>query len=311
MKTVALYLAPNFSLFHFSVPQMVFSTQVDKPLFDLKIVAEMPTVKLSDGITVQADGGLELFERADIVIVPAWNDYAEQPSFALQTALQQANGCGVMMVGLCLGAYALAYSGLLNGKKAATHWAAESDFSRRFPQVQLDSNALYVQDGNVMTSAGTAAGLDCCLAIVREIYGVQTANHLARFFVTPPHREGGQAQFIEQPVPRKTFDENINELLDDIRKNLQAVYLIDDIADRLSMSRSTFTRHFRKATGQSFARWLIETRLQRGRELLESSKLPVEQIAEQSGFRSAVSFRQHFIEKHKISPRAYRKAFGD
>lgn len=186
----------------------------------------MPTVKLSDRITVQADGGLALFEQADIVVIPAWNAYAERPSGELQAALKQANERGAMIVGLCLGAYALAYSGLLNGKKVATHWAAESDFSERFPQVQLDANALYVQDGNVMTSAGTAAGLDCCLAIVREIYGVQTANHLARFFVTPPHREGGQAQFIEHPEPRKTPDENINELLDDIRKNLQAVYLM-------------------------------------------------------------------------------------
>lgn len=234
---------------------MVFSATglANEPLFDLKIVAEQPEISLSGGSVVQADCDLSLLETADIIIVPTWNDFDEKPTAALQTALQQANACSAMLVGLCLGTYALAYSGLLDGKRAATHWMGEADFHQRFPQVRLDLNALYVQQGNLMTSAGTAAGLDCCLAIVREIYGVKTANHLARLFVTPPHREGGQAQFIEQPVPRKTPDENINELLDNIRKNLQAVYFIDEIANRLSMSRSTFTRHFCKATGQSFA----------------------------------------------------------
>lgn len=153
-------------------------------------------------------------------------------------------------------------------------------------------------------------GLDCCLAIVREIYGIKTANCLARLFVTSPYREGGQAQFIEQPLPRKTANENINELLNDIRANLQKNYEIDLLAKRLLMSRSAFTRHFRKATGLSFTQWLIETRLQKARELLESTQLPIEQIAEQIGFQSAVSFRQHFIAKHQTTPSAYRKAFS-
>lgn len=144
-----------------------------------------------------------MLEIADIIIVPTWNDFDEKPTAALQMALQQANARGATLVGLCLGTYALAYSGLLDGKRAATHWMGEADFHQRFPQVRLDLNALYVQQGNLMTSAGTAAGLDCCLAIVWEIYGVKTANHLARLFVTPPHREGGQAQFIEQPYHAK------------------------------------------------------------------------------------------------------------
>lgn len=232
------------------------------------------------------------------------------PSEALKQALIRANQRGTRVVGLCLGAYPLAYAGILDGKQAVTHWLAEQDFSQRFPQVKLDLNALYVQAENVMTSAGTAAGLDCCLAIVREIYGIKTANRLARLFVTSPYREGGQAQFIEQPLPRKTANENINELLDDIRANLQKNYEIDLLAKRLLMSRSAFTRHFRKATGLSFTQWLIETRLQKARELLESTQLPIEQIAEQIGFQSAVSFRQHFIAKHQTTPSAYRKAFS-
>lgn len=311
MKTVALYLAPDFSLFHFAISQMVFSTRLDEPLFKLRIVAETPVVSLADGITVRADGGLELFWQADIVVVPAWNNYEDRPGAALKRALQQANERGVTIVGLCLGAYALAYSGLLDGKKAATHWMGESDFHSRFPQVQLDMNALYVRDGNVITSAGTAAGLDCCLAIVREIHGVKTANKLARLFVTSPHREGGQAQFIEQPLSRKTSNETINELLDYLRENLRTVNSVDNLAHRLSMSRSTFTRRFRKATGTSVTQWLINTKLQKGCELLESTQLSIETVAEQIGFQSAVSFRQHFVAKYKISPREYRRSFGE
>lgn len=311
MKTVAIYIAPQFSLFHFATPKMVFSTKLDgERLFEVKTVAEQKIIALMDGISIKADGDLSLFEEADIIIIPAWHQVDEPPSVALTHALQQANQRHAMVVGLCLGAYPLAYSGLLDGKKAATHWQAEQDFSERFSQIQLDLNALYVQQNNVITSAGTVAGLDCCLAIIRELYGVKIANRLARLFVTPPHREGGQAQYIEQPLPRKTPNENINELLDEIRANLQADYAINQLAKRFLMSRSTFTRHFRKATGLSFRQWLIETRLQKARELLEDSSLSIEQINQQVGFQSTTNFRQHFLAKHHITPTAYRKAFS-
>ncbi|WP_420835341.1 GlxA family transcriptional regulator [Mannheimia massilioguelmaensis] len=312
MKTVALILYPHFSLFHFAIPQMVFSERGlnGEPLFDLKIVAEQPEIPLSGGTMVHIDGDFSLLEQADFIIIPAWNNPAEPPTEALKIALQKAYLRGATVVGLCYGAYALAYSGLLDGKRAATHWKAEEDFHQRFPQIKLDMNSLYVEEERLITSAGTVAGLDCCLAIVRSIYGVKAANHMARLFVTSPHREGGQAQFIEQPLPRKTSNENINQLLDYLRENLPSPHSVNELATRLAMSRSTFTRHFRKATGMSVAQWLIETRLQKGRDLLESSQLTIENIAEQIGFKSAVGFRQHFLKKHQISPRAWRKQFG-
>ncbi|MDO4227586.1 GlxA family transcriptional regulator [Neisseria sp.] len=308
---MALVLYPNFSPFHFSVPYMVFTSEVaGKVLFNVKIVAENQNVKNSHPALIQADGGLNLLEQADFVVMCGWDKLEEAPSTALQQVLQRAYARGATIVGLCYGAYPLAYAGLLDGKKATTHWLGETDFQRRFPQVRLDCQSIYIEEGNVITSAGTAAGLDCCLAIVRRQYGVKTANQLARILVISPHREGGQAQFIEHPIARKTPNENINELLEYIRTRLADNYCIDELAARLNMSRSTFTRHFRKATGMAFNQWLIEVRLQTGRELLESTKLGIEAIAQQIGFHSATAFRQHFKRRHQISPKQWQKRFA-
>lgn len=155
------------------------------------------------------------------------------------------------------------------------------------------------------------ASLDCCLAIVRKYYGVKIANTLARLFVTAPHREGGQAQFIEQPIGRKTPDQSINQLLDFLRENLTLPHKIDQLADKLAISRSSFTRHFRKATGMSLTKWLIETKLQIGCDLLESTQLSIEAIAEQVGFNSSTSFREHFKAKYQISPTRWRANFAE
>lgn len=311
LPTVAIVLYPGFSPFHFSIPHIVFSIELEgKPLFHLKFIAEDQQVSdESHTIMVQAVADLEYLQLADIIVISGWNDLATAPSQHLQRALKQAYHRGASIVGLCYGAYPLAYTGILNGKKATTHWLAEEDFKNRFPHVQLDINSIYIEDERVITSAGTAAGLDCCLAIVRQYYGVKIANKLARLLVIPPHREGGQAQFIEQPIARKTARENINQMLLSIRENLAHHYTLDGLASRLMMSRSTFTRHFKKATGMSFNQWLIDTRLQQSRDLLESTHLSIEEIAAKVGFHSATAFRQHFKHKHHISPKQWRKQF--
>ncbi len=222
------------------------------------------------------------------------------------------------MVGLCYGAYALAYAGLLDGHRAATRWMAEADFSRRFPRVTLDANALYVDEDRLVTSAGVGAGLDCCLYIVRQLHGARIANRLARMLVIPPHREGGQAQFIEQPVAVSTQDAQINALLDHLRTHLDASHAVDDLARRTAMSRRTFTRHFRKATGMTLGEWLVNERLRRARELLETTSLPVEttslpveKISDLVGFQTPVSLREHFRKHYQVSPREWRRTFGD
>ncbi|MCU8031924.1 helix-turn-helix domain-containing protein [Shewanella sp. SM101] len=312
VPTVALILYPHFSVFHVAVPQAVFSMQPDgKPIFDLKIVSIDGKPQHSDNwMTVQPDGGLELVELADIVVIPGWHDLDSTPASNISEALVRAHERGSTVVGLCYGAYALAYSGLLDEKEAATHWMAEDDFTVRFPNIKLNTNALYVESDRVVTSAGTAAALDCCLYIVRSFYGTKTANKVARILVVPPHREGGQAQFIAQPIPKSTQDAEVNRLLDYLRENLDKQYSIADLADQLFMSRRTFTRHFNNATGMSFGKWLVSTRLQRSLELLESTRLSVEKVSEMVGFQTATSFRQHFNQRFHVSPSAWRKTFA-
>ncbi len=314
MKTpvVALIVYPHFSPFHFSVPYMIFSVALPEgPLFDLKIVSSGAQALTAErALTVQPDGGLELTDMADIVVVPGWHDLAARPDPDLEAALVRAHARGAHVVGLCYGAYVLAYAGLLDGKRASTHWMAEQDFCVRFPRVKLDMNALYVEQDKLITSAGTGAGLDCCLQIVRQYHGARIANKVARSMVIAPHREGGQAQFIEQPMAKSTQDAHLNRLLDYLREHLGKQHSIDDLASRATMSRRTFTRHFYKATGMTLVDWLVNERLQHTRELLETTSMPVERIAEIAGFQTPVSFRQHFKKRFQVSPRDWRRTFG-
>lgn len=261
-------------------------------------------------MTVQPDGGLELVETADIVVIPGWHDLEKPPSPELAATLTRAHARGADVVGLCYGAYVLAYAGLLNGKRAATHWMAEKDFCVRFPLVKLDMNALYVDEERLITSAGTGAGLDCCLYLVRAYYGPKVANQIARTIVIPPHREGGQAQFIEQPVATSTEDSQINQLLDFLRENLCKQHSIDELAARVAMSRRTFTRHFHKATGMTLVNWLVNERLQHARELLETTTVPIESIPEMTGFQTPLSLRQHFKKRFQVTPSDWRRSFG-
>ena len=187
---------------------------------------------------------------------------------------------------------------------------AEKDFCVRFPRVRLDMNALYVDEDRLITSAGTGAGLDCCLYLVRAYHGPKIANKVARTMVIPPHREGGQAQFIEQPMAVSTQDSQVNRLLDYLRENLGKQHSIDELATRAAMSRRTFTRHFHKATGMTLVDWLVNERLQQTRELLETTSIPIERISELTGFQTPLSLRQHFKKRFHVSPRDWRRTFG-
>jgi len=180
----------------------------------------------------------------------------------------------------------------------------------RFPCVKLDMNALYVDEDRLITSAGTGAGLDCCLYLVRAYYGPKIANKVARTMVIPPHREGGQAQFIEQPMAASTQDSQVNRLLDYLRENLDKQHSIDGLAARAATSRRTFTRHFLKATGMTLVDWLVNERLQQTRELLETTSIPIERISELTGFQTPLSLRQHFKKRFQVSPRDWRRTFG-
>lgn len=312
IPVIGLFVYPNINPFHFSIPHIIFNIKIeDKPLFELKIfsIDDQP-VKTEQSMVIIPDGGIELIKSFDLVIIPGWDDFNHKPEEALIEGLNQAYQKGIKIVGLCYGTYALAYSGLLKNKKAATHWMAEQDFSERFPDIKLDRDALYVEDQRIITSAGTGAALDCCLYLVREMYNALIANKVSRVMVIPPHREGGQAQFIEQPIANSSQDAQINILLDFLRKNLAQHHCIETLAEQTHMTRRTFTRHFKKATGMTLVEWLNNERIRYSCELLETTKLSIEKIAELSGFNNTVLFRKNFRETYATSPHAWRKAFG-
>ena len=272
--------------------------------------AETPGFLTSkDGFALNATQDYTAIGQADIVVVPYWQHVLERPPQTLLDSLVQARDNGAEIVGLCLGSFVLAWAGLLDGKRAATHWEFEHQFQSLFPHVQLDINALYVDDGNIITSAGTAAALDCCLYIIRQRFGSVVANQIARRMIVPPYREGGQAQFIAQPVPKDTRDGRINCLIDYLQQHITEPHSLDSLAEVVSMSRRTLTRHFIKATGMSVSDWLTAERLRRSQILLEAGNMPIERVAELVGFNSAVTWRQQFKARFGVSPAEWRKTF--
>ena len=310
-QTVAVVAFEGISLFHLAVPCMIFGEDRDGlPRYRLLVCScEGRPLRSSVGLRIDALQGLAPLLCADIVIVPSWRDALDPAPPALLRALRAAHARGACIVGLCLGAFVLAQAGLLDGRRASTHWAWAEEFARRFPAVQMQSEALYVDEGDVITSAGTAAALDCCLHLLRRDHGAAAANSLARRLVVAPHRMGGQAQFVQQAVPEHARDERMAKLLDWLLKHLEQQHGVDALAQRVLMSRRTFTRQFRAATGTTAVQWLLTQRLQLAQTLLEAGQLSVEQIALRVGFGSALSLRQHFNARFGLSPSAWRRQF--
>jgi transcriptional regulator GlxA family with amidase domain len=310
---IAVVAFDRISPFHLSVPCVVFGEDRGDggvPAFDFRVCATEPgTLSTTAGFSIAAPHGLDALADADTIIVPSWRDPNEPPPAALLDALRAAHARGAQLVGLCLGAFVLAAAGLLDGRPATTHWAWAEDFARRYPKVKLDPNVLYVDDGDMLTSAGTAAGLDCCLHVLRKRCGAQTASYVARRLVVPPHRQGSQAQYIQQPVPANVRGDRLSGLLDWVCSNLDEPHTLDTLAGRALMSRRTFTRRFRQSTGTTVGAWLLAQRLARAQQLLETTDQSVDAIAGIAGFGSTASLRQHFAEAFRTSPSAYRREF--
>ena len=311
---IAVLAFNGVSLFHLSVPGLVFGADdgSGSPRYNLTYCTPTPGHITSDqGVVIEVSDGLEAMETADIIIVPAWSD-AELPApVELTSALQHAHAQGKLIVGLCLGAFVLGDAGLLDGKEATTHWAVREVFARRFPQAVFRPDVLYVADENIITSAGTVAAIDCCLHLVRQRHGSEVANHTARLLVTPPHRQGGQAQYIERPVQRRPSDNRLPGLLEWARENLSEPLSLDILADVAKMSRRTFTRRFREMTGATVTQWLNAERVARAQQLLETTDLSVERITAEVGFGTALSLRQQFSAQLGTSPSNYRRTFRD
>jgi len=313
---VAVIAYDGMTPFHLSVPCLVFSGRPGadaRARFELTVCGVWPEAPLatSAGFGIVPRHGLETLARADIVVMPSWHDDCRPAPPLLLDALRAAHRRGACIVALCLGAFPVAEAGLLDGRGATTHWLAAAELARRHPRVRVDPEVLYVDEGDVLTSAGVAAGLDCCLHLLRRLCGADAANHVARMLVVAPHRQGGQAQFIERPLPVSPSGGRLSAVLDWVTRHLAQEHTIDDLARRAAMSRRNFTRHFRQATGTSFKQWLLAQRLAHARWMLETGDAAVEVVAQEAGFGSALSLRQHFRAALQTSPAAYRKAFRD
>jgi AraC family transcriptional activator FtrA len=266
-------------------------------------------LRATGGIRLAVDGGLELLAQAGTIIVPGWRGADEPVPQQLCEALQAAHLRGARVMSICSGVFVLAAAGLLNGLSASTHWRYTDKLQQRYPEIQVMPDVLYIDNGSVLTSAGSAAGIDLSLHLVRRDYGQAAANSVARRLVVPPHRVGGQAQFIEQPIPVAYESKRLSPLFDYLRTHLANAHSVESLAAFTGMSPRTFLRRFTAATGSTPARWLLNVRLTRSRDLLESSTLSIDEIAGLVGFGSAATLRHHFRGKLSTTPAAYRKTF--
>lgn len=293
---VAVLAFDGVSLFHLSVPGIVFSVQPAPsglPPYEVAYCAPTPgRVRCDQSMEVEVPGGLDAMVNADIVVVPAWNYPEIAAPVELTDALRQAHARGAQVVGLCLGAFVLGDAGLLDGRRATTHWGCRELFAQRFPKTQFHPDVLYVDDGQVITSAGTVAAIDCCLHILRLRHGADVANRVARLLVTPPHRQGGQAQYIEQPVPALPSEARLPGVLEWARAHMEQPLSLDALADVARMSRRTFTRRFREATGMTVNKWLSAERIGKAQQLLETTDMPIERVAAEAGFGTSMSLRR-------------------
>lgn len=266
-------------------------------------------LRATGGIRMLADGDLRLLETADLIVVPGWRGMDEPVPEALRQALREAHGRGCRLLSICSGVFVLAASGLLNGRKATTHWRYTEALKTRYPAITVVEDVLYQDEGDILTSAGSAAGIDLCLHVVRRDYGIEAANRVARRLVIPPHRDGSQTQQLSRPVAQLRESQRLGQLFDYLHQHLAVGHTVESLSRRVGMSQRTFLRRFQDATGTTPARWLLNARLQRARDYLENSRLGIDAIAEQTGFGQGATLRHHFRQQYALSPAQYRKQF--
>jgi AraC family transcriptional activator FtrA len=308
---VAVAIVPGMPLFEIAVPLEVFAEPrpgLVEPPYDVRLCAERPSSDFG-AFSLQVGHGFEELARADTVIVPALPSWDHPVPDALVGALQEARAAGARIVGLCTGAFALATAGLLDGLTATTHWMYTDELAARYPLVRVDRDVLYAGTEQVMTSAGTASGLDLCIELLRRDHGAAVANDVARRMVIAPHREGGQAQFVRAKPPNST-DRSLGPVLMWALEHLDEAIGVAEMAEAHHISTRTLSRHFREQLGTSPTRWLVEQRVRRAQELLERTSFTIAQIAPMAGFESTSTLRSHFAEVVGISPRDYRRLFN-
>lgn len=301
----------NMHLFEMGIAAEIFG--LPRPEFDqwydFKIIAAQPTpLHVIGGISIQASYDLDLLERASLIIIPGWKTSNEVLPDPLKNALIKAHAKGARLASICSGVFLLAQCGFLNGKKATTHWRYSQQLQEAFPDISVNEDVLYIDEGQILTSAGSAAGIDLCLHIVRNDYGSDIANQVARRLVLPAYREGGQAQYIARPIPKERGG-RVAPLMDHIRQSLNSEWTNEDMARSAGLTPRTLLRRFKESTGESPQNWLVSERIERAKELLESSALSIAEIAEATGFITPETLRHHFKRKVGISPTHYKNGF--
>ena len=316
LSTVSVILVEPVAVFEFGVAAEVFGldrTDDGVPAVDFRVCALTPGVPLATGttasFTITAPHGLDAVVGSDLVIVSATDvrPAADYPPEVLEV-LRAAHAAGSVLLSLCSGAFVLGAAGLLDGRACTTHWRMVAAMQQAHPLARLDPRALFVDDGDIVSSAGTAAAIDACLHLVRRELGTAVATKIARRMVVPPQRDGGQQQFVEQPIPACTAD-SLSPLLAWVLENLAETHTATSLARRAVMSDRTFARRFSAETGTTPHRWLTQQRILAARSLLEESDLGVEQIAARVGFNSAVVLREHFRREIGLAPADYRRRF--
>ncbi|MDX3230147.1 helix-turn-helix domain-containing protein [Streptomyces sp. ME19-01-6] len=318
MRSIAVAVTEGMPAFELALVCHVFGTdrtEIPDSWYELKLCAIGPAEGGTGGLVAarswfaaQTPYGVEELVNADTVMVPASADVHGDPPGELIDALREAHRRGARLVSLCTGAFTLAATGLLDGRTAATHWMHARLLAERYPAVLVDPSVLYVDHGDVVTGAGSTAGIDVCLHLVREDFGSEAANTLARQLVAPAHRPGGQAQYIEAPLPERT-DDSLAPLLHWAAERLHTPLTVADLARRAHTSPRTLARRFHAATGTTPLRWLQAQRIARARELLEGGDLPVDRVAELCGLGTAANLRRHFTRAVGVPPHDYRRAF--
>lgn len=310
MRRIVVIAVPPVTAFDLSIPELVFGTaRVDgRPGYEVVVCAAEPGVVNTTGaVQLVIRHGLDAIVGAHTVMVTGTGalDGADQRVLAV---LQRAAAEGRRVASICTGAFVLAQAGLLNGRTATTYWARSEELSRRYPEIELERDVLYTEDGNILTSAGLAAGIDLCLHIVRADYGAAVANSVARHVVVAPVRPGGQAQFIETPLPPER-GVSLAETRQWAMRRLDEPLTLADLAAHAKTSVRSLTRRFHAETGLSPLQWLLHQRVDMARELLETTDLSVEQVARRSGLGTSESLRQHLLRRVGLTPTAYRAAF--
>jgi transcriptional regulator GlxA family with amidase domain len=307
MHHVTVLALADVVAFDLSTPAQVFGNEPGRYAFTACGV-RAGRVPSTTGFAIDVPRGLDAVAEADTVLVPGLRPPQWPPPAAALDALRAAHARGARVASICTGAFVLAQAGLLDGRRATTHWAHAERLARRYPAVTVDPGVLYVDEGDVLTSAGVAAGIDLCLHLVRRDHGAEVANAVARRIVVAPHRDGGQAQFVEAPLPPAS-DRGLQATRAWAAQRLRDPLTVAALARHAACSERTFARRFRAETGTTPLQWLLGQRVLHARRLLEATDLPVEHVADEAGFGTAASLRSHFRRATATTPLAYRRTF--